>query len=121
MTTWVHGDAAVKRVEIANKVFATYTLDGFSADELAALAETIPTVDLPRAEMDSGIGIVDLLARTVADSKGAARRLIQQGGAYVNNVKIGTIEHKVTREHLVAETWLLVRSGKKDLRLVRAV
>jgi tyrosyl-tRNA synthetase len=76
---------------------------------------------MPRAEIDAGISIVDLLARTVADSKGAARRLIQQGGAYVNNVRIGELEHKITREHLVEQHWLLVRGGKKDVRLVRAV
>jgi len=121
MTSWVHGDEAVKRVETANKVFATGSLDGLSADELSSLAGTIPTVDLPRSELESGLNIVDLLARTVADSKGAARRLVQEGGAYVNNVKIAEIEHKVTREHLVAEVWLLVRRGKKELRLVRAV
>jgi tyrosyl-tRNA synthetase len=117
----VHGDESVKRVETANKVFASGSLEGLAADEIAALAETIPTVDLSSTELEAGIGIVDLLARTVADSKGAARRLIQQGGAYVNNVRIGEIEHKVTREHLVAQAWLLVRGGKKDVRLVRAV
>jgi tyrosyl-tRNA synthetase len=121
MTSWVHGDAAVTRVEAANKVFATGSLEGLTADEIGSLAGTIPTVELPRSELDAGITIVDLLARTVADSKGAARRLVQQGGAYVNNVRIGEIEHKVTREHLVAQGWLLVRGGKKDVRLVRAV
>ena len=105
----------------ANKVFATGSLEGLSADEIGSLAGTIPTVDLPATELDAGITIVDLLARTVADSKGAARRLVQQGGAYVNNVRIAEIEHKVTREHLVAQGWLLVRGGKKDVRLVRAV
>jgi tyrosyl-tRNA synthetase len=120
MTSWVHGDDTVTRVETANRVFATGSLDGLSASELAALAETIPTVNVPRGELDAGIGIVDLLARTVADSKGAARRLVQQGGAYVNNARIGEIDHKVTRDHLVADHWLLVRGGKKDYRLVRA-
>jgi tyrosyl-tRNA synthetase len=121
MTSWVHGDAAVTRVETANRVFATGSLEGMSADELTSLAQTIPTVEVPRTELEAGIGIVELLARTVADSKGAARRLIQQGGAYVNNVRIREIEHKITREHLVEQHWLLVRGGKKDVRLVRAI
>ena len=120
MTSWVHGDLAVTRVEAANRVFATGTLDGLDLAELAALAETIPTVDIPKPELTAGLSIVDLLARTVADSKGAARRLIQQGGAYINNVRISDLEHKVTGEHLVAGTMLLVRGGKKDYKLVRA-
>ena len=121
LTSWVHGDVAVTRVESANRVFATGTLDGLELAELAALAETIPTVDVPRAELTAGVGIVDLLARTVADSKGAARRLIQQGGAYINNVRISELEHKVTAANLVGDLLLLVRGGKTNYKLVRAV
>ena len=121
MTSWVHGDESVRRVEAANQVFAKGSLEGLFADEISALAETIPTVDVASSELAGGISIVDLLARTVADSKGAARRLIQQGGAYINNARIGDLEHKVTQSDLVHARWLLVRSGRKDYRLVRAV
>jgi tyrosyl-tRNA synthetase len=55
----------------------------------------------------------------VAESKSAARRLVQQGGAYINNVRIGDVEYKVTTEHLVTPTTLVVRGGRKDYRLVR--
>jgi tyrosyl-tRNA synthetase len=119
MTSWVHGDAAVQRVETANRVFATGSLDGLAGNDIDALATTIPTVDLPTTELEAGVGIVDLLAKSVADSKGAARRLVQQGGAYVNNVRISDVEHKVTRDHLVDGRWLLVRGGKTNIRLVR--
>jgi tyrosyl-tRNA synthetase len=121
MTAWVHGDLAVTRVEAANRVFATGTLDGLDLVELAALAETIPTVEIPKSELVAGVGIVDLLARTVAKSKSAARQLIQQGGAYVNNVRISDIEHKVSAGNLAGDMLLLVRGGKKDYKLVRAV
>ena len=102
-------------------MFASGSLDGLSTADLVALAETIPTIDLPRSELTDGIAIVDLLARTVADSKGSARRLVQQGGAYVNSARIGNVEHKVTASDLVGGAFLLVRGGKKDYRLVRAI
>ena len=121
MTGWVHGEAAIARVEAANRVFASGSLDGLSAADLVALAETIPTVDLPRSELTDGLAILDLLARTVADSKGSARRLVQQGGAYVNSARIGNVDHKVTASDLVGGAFLLVRGGKKDYRLVRAI
>ena len=121
MTSWVHGDTAVARVEAANRVFATGTLDGLSLAELAALAETIPTVDIPMSELSAGIGIVDLLARTVSESKSDARRTITQGGAYVNNARIADDKAKVAADSLVHGTMLLVRAGKKNLLLVRAV
>src|SRR5262249_54750294 len=117
MTSWVHGEAEITRVETANRVFKTGSLDGLSAGELTAPADTVPAVDVARSELAAGISIVDLLARTVRDSKSDARRLVQQGGAYVNNARIGGVEHKVTTSDLVAESWLLVRGGKTDYRL----
>jgi tyrosyl-tRNA synthetase len=121
LTSWVHGAEFVERIEWANQVFATGTLDGLTADELVRLADTIPTIDIPRATLEAGIGIVDLLATSHGVSKGDARRLVQQGGAYVNNVRISDIKHSITPAQLVGERLLLVRGGKKDLRLVRAV
>jgi tyrosyl-tRNA synthetase len=119
LPSWVHGVEAVARVETANRVFLTGTLDGLTSDELAALADTIPTVEVPRSELAAGLSIVELLARTVASSKGAARKLVQQGGAYINNARVGNIDHTVTLDHAVGDRYLLVRGGKKDYRLVR--
>ena len=86
------------------------------------LAGTIPTVDIPRAELERRHRASSICSRApVADSKGDARRLITQGGAYVNNVKVSDVEHKVTLAQLATATMLVVRSGKKDYRLVRAV
>jgi tyrosyl-tRNA synthetase len=59
------------------------------------------------------------LCRTVAESKGAARRLLQQGGAYVNNVRVTDAERSVTTTDLATPTMLVVRGGRKDYRLVR--
>ena len=95
------------------------SLDGLTDADLGVLAGTVPTVDVPRAELAAGVGIVDLLARTIADSKGAARRLVTQGGAYINNQRVTEVEHQVTLEHLATETMLVVRGGKKDYCLVR--
>jgi tyrosyl-tRNA synthetase len=119
MTSWVHGEDELARVEEASRVMFGGSLDGVQAGTLELLASVVPVVEVPRSELSSGIGIVDLLSRTVAESKSAARRLVQQGGAYVNNVRIGDLEHKVTTEHLATPTMLVVRGGRKDYRLVR--
>jgi tyrosyl-tRNA synthetase len=109
----------VGRVETASRVMFGDALDGLTDADLGELAGTVPTVDVPRTELALGVGIVDLLARTVVDSKGAARRLVTQGGAYVNNHRITQVEHQVTLEHLATETMLVVRGGRKDYCLVR--
>jgi tyrosyl-tRNA synthetase len=121
MTSWVHGPAAIATVEAASRVMFGGSLDGVTEDVLRLLAGTMPTVDIPRTELDAGIGFVDLLARTVCKSKGDARRLVQQGGASVNNVKVTDVDHKVTTSSLATETMLVLRSGKKDYCLVRVV
>lgn len=120
MTGWIHGESSVSRVEAASRVLFGGSLEGLQDEDLQMLAAVAPIVDIPRSELEAGLGIVDLLARTVADSKGAARRLLQQGGAYVNNVRISDLEHKVTIESLATATMLLVRAGSKNYRLVRA-
>ncbi len=121
MTDWVHGADVTSQVEVASRVMFGGSLEGLKDGDLALLATTVPVVELPRQELAAGLGIIELLARTVADSKGAARRLVQQGGAYVNNVRVSDLEHKVTLEHLATETYLVIRGGRKDYRLVRVV
>jgi len=119
LTAWVHGAPVVARVETASRVMFGDTLDGLTDADLGVLAGTVPTVDVPRTELAAGVGIIELLARTIADSKGAARRLVTQGGAYINNRRITQVEHQVTLEHLATETMIVVRGGKKDYCLVR--
>src|SRR5512139_3462828 len=126
MTLWVHGERAVANAETAQRVMFGTSLDGLTDADLAAVSNIVPTVDVPRAELAAGIAIVDLLARTLGDtqkpmSKGAARRLVEQGGAYVNRVKITSFDHKVTLDHLATESMLVVSGGKKDHRIVRVV
>jgi len=119
LTAWVHGPDVIPRVEVASRVMFGDTLDGLTDADLSVLAGTVPTVEVPRTELAAGVGIVELLARTIADSKGAARRLVTQGGAYINNHRITQVEHQVTLEHLATETMIVVRGGKKDYCLVR--
>ena len=119
LTAWIHGPGVVPRVEVASRVMFGDSLDGLTDADLAVLTGTVPTVDVARSELASGLGIVDLLARTISDSKGAARRLITQGGAYINNQRVTEVEHQVTLAQLATETMLILRGGKKDYCLVR--
>ncbi len=98
LTTWVHGEREVARIEEASRVMFGGSLEGVRDDTLTLLAQVVPVVEIPRADLAVGIGIVDLLSRTVAESKSAARRLVQQGGAYVNNVRVSDVEHRVSTE-----------------------
>jgi tyrosyl-tRNA synthetase len=119
MTTWVHGAGETARVEEASRILFGGSLDGVQERTLELLAKVVPVIDVDATELASGIAVVELLSRTVADSKSAARRLLQQGGAYINNVRVTDGERKVTSTDLATPTMLVVRGGRKDYRLVR--
>jgi len=104
VTATVHGrEAADAARETARSLFADATGD----------AEAVPTTLVTAAAMEAGIPIVDLLVRTgLAPSRGAARRLIAQGGAYVGESRATDPEAVVDRS-LVPDDGLLLRAGRK--------
>jgi tyrosyl-tRNA synthetase len=57
-------------------------------------------------------------SRTVILCKGKTRRLIKSGGVYVNNMRVDG-EIKLGRNHLASESFIVLRSGKKNYHLVR--
>lgn len=113
MTDLVHGEQATKAVELAAQaLFGKAELSELDENTLAgALSET--TV----AEIAAGKPrtIVDLLvASGLADSKGAARRTVKEGGAYVNNQRIESAEWEPSTDDLLHGSWLVLRRGKKN-------
>jgi tyrosyl-tRNA synthetase len=123
MTTWVHGADVIQGIETASQLMFGTSMDGLTEADLRAAAGTVPTIDVPRADLAAGLPVIDLLARTLDESKGNARRLISQSGAYLNNVQLTNkdLDRKVTLADLATETMLVVRRGRKEIRLVRVV
>ena len=65
---------------------------------------------------------VDLLAATgVVESKSAARRIVKENGAYLNNEKISGEDFAPTKAHLIHGRFLVLRKGKRDLASVEVV
>lgn len=77
-------------------------------------SEGIPTHAVDLADLEAGIAAVQLFVDSgLSSSKGEARRLIKQGGAYINNSRIPDVEFIVTADALDDEGALLLRAGKK--------
>ena len=88
----------------------------------AAWAATLPTIDVPRAELDKGVPAYALFQRAgLAASNGEARRLIKGGGARVNDAPVSDEAMPVTSAMLSAEGAIKLSAGKKKHALVRAV
>ena len=80
---------------------------------LSEVANVIPTTAIPAERLAEGVEVVDALVLSgLAPSKGAARRLIQQGGAYLGDRRVESPERRLTGEDLGADG-LLLRVGKK--------
>ncbi len=73
----------------------------------------MPSMELPARELEQGIAVVDLFARSgLCSSKSEARRLIAQGGAYVNNENLSGVDDSIDNES-VSGGVILLRAGKK--------
>lgn len=110
MTTLVHGAAATEAVELAAQAL-------FGKAELQDLDETTLASALQEtevAEVGTDATILDLLVESgLEKSKGAARRTVGEGGAYVNNQRIEDIEWSPSADDLLHGSWLVLRKGKK--------
>ena len=81
----------------------------------------IPSVEIAMAELEAGIPVLDLFARTdLCSSKSEARRLVQQGGATINDTKVTDIE-AVINTSWVTDGELMLRAGKKRFFKIEAV
>jgi tyrosyl-tRNA synthetase len=114
LTTLVHGSHQTAQVVAASQALfgrgELRELDGSTID--AALAE-VPGTSVRIAERPT---IVDLLVATgLVDSRGAARRTVTEGGAYVNNAKVSDVEWVPAEADLLAGRRLVVRRGKRNL------
>ncbi len=121
MTAWVHGDAAARDAEAAGEAIFDPTRALESREALERLEHAVPTLDLSRTELDAGVPVVDLFARAFDKSKSTARKLVTQGGAYVNDVRvrIEDVHRKIATHDLAHDAYLVLRIGKRDYRLVR--
>jgi tyrosyl-tRNA synthetase len=112
VTKLAHGEeAALEAAETARRTF-----------EQGAAAEGLPSIDVPRAELEAGVPVVDLLVSTgLAASKGEARRLIKGAGAKMNDAAIADEAAKATSADLNADRVIKLSAGKKRHALVKAV
>ena len=123
VTTLVHGQDECQAAETAGKaLFGQAELHDLPLATLSAALEEAPHVILEAGEIVDGLlpSYADLLARTgLAASKGAARRTIEEGGAYANNVRVEDAAAQPAVGDLHHGTWLVLRRGKKAFAGVR--
>ena len=111
LTALVHGEEEAKKAEESAK--ALFGAGGDSAN--------MPTSVLTDADFENGsINVLSMLVTTgLCPSRGEARRLVQQGGVTIDDVKVVSIDESLARERFEGEG-IIVRKGKKVFHRVKA-
>ena len=126
ITTMVHSaeeyEAAVEASQILFSNKASETLRKIDEATLLAVFEGVPTFEVEKADIETGIKIADLLTEkaNVFPSKGELRKLAQQGGVSINKEKIADVYTDATVDMLLNDKYILVQKGKKNYFLLIA-
>jgi tyrosyl-tRNA synthetase len=126
VTALTHGQSqAVAVFEAASRIFGQRDLPGellpssLIPREAKNEVTAIPTSEVALSRLDAGIPAFQLFAEIgLCLSKGAARRLIEQGGAYVNEERIRDFDALIGSDHLTADG-ILLKAGKKRVHRIR--
>jgi tyrosyl-tRNA synthetase len=123
LTRLVHGPEGLAAAQRATEIFFGAEIGRLSDAELAGIFADVPSRELPRGRLDGpGLPLAyALLESGLVKSASEARRIITQGGLYVNNRRVQSLETKLTPADLVGESILVLRAGKKSYALLRFV
>lgn len=123
MTRMTHGETALSRAEQASAVLFGGEVAGLGAAEIADIFADVPSSEVPRTHLEgTGVSLVDLLAELgMTRSKGEARRLVQNGGVYVNNIQVSDLERVLSLEDAIEGQFVVLRKGKRSYHLVRLI
>lgn len=118
LTTLVHSAQDCERVEAASRaLFGQGDLKDLDEATLeSALAELPRTSVADLSEIPTWVDLI--VASGVVDSKSAARRIVKEGGAYLNNAKITGEGYAPSREDFLFGRFAILRKGKRDLAAV---
>jgi len=123
VTTRVHGErAAATAREVSDLLFGGGDARALSRDALAALALEIPVLTLAFADQLTTGDVLDVLCTgpdALFKSKGDMRRMVQQGGVYMNDRRLGPEREPIGFGELLGGEYLLIRKGAKTYALVR--
>jgi tyrosyl-tRNA synthetase len=121
MTTLIHGAKMANAVEEAAKaLFGQAELGQLDLKTLDSALAQLPKTTIKKGEPFPTW--VDLLAATgVVESKSAARRIVKEGGGYLNNKKVESEDFTPSKTDLLHGKYLLLRKGKRDLAAVEVL
>jgi tyrosyl-tRNA synthetase len=121
MTCTVHGPQGLIVAQRASEVLFGGGMEGLKADDLIKIFAHVASTGMTADQLREALVIDVVAAAGLCKSKGEVRRLMAEGGLYVNNVRMADITARITGDMLIDGRVLVLRSGKKNFHLVKVV
>lgn len=121
VTKIVHGEEGLKAALNATQAARPGSSASLDVDELEKIAKDIPSAALQKSDLIGQELIEVILKVGMLPSKSEARKMIQNGGVYLNNKQVQDAKASITGEDLVGNKLLLLAIGKKKKMLVRVL
>ena len=125
LTVFVHSrkdyEFALKASSILFSNDTAEILRELDEEQLLQVMEGVPTLEIEKEKL-SGLDIVSLLADSkIFASKGDAKKMLAQGGVFINKEKISGSEETINTNQLLHNKYLLIQKGKKNYYLLKAI
>jgi tyrosyl-tRNA synthetase len=122
VTDLIHGESATREAIRASEIIFGGELSGVSETTFNEVVGEVPTMEVEKVKLDSGLPLVELLVVSgLCPSKGQARKDIEGGGIYLNNIREPSAQRAVTSNDLLFGKHLLLRKGKKNHAVLTVV
>ncbi|HET6811469.1 MAG TPA: tyrosine--tRNA ligase [Acidimicrobiales bacterium] len=120
VTSLVHGESEAARAERAAGVLFTEEIASLDESTLLDVFSDAPSSTRPRSSLDGpGLLVSEALRDAgLVSSLSEARKVVDQGGAYVNNRRVGGAEPRITRPDLISDRYVVLRRGKANHHLL---
>jgi tyrosyl-tRNA synthetase len=122
MTDLIHGPAATTEAIRASEILFGGGLEGISEATFSDIAGEVPSKEIEKNQLEgAGLPLVELLVHSgLCPSKGQARKDVEGGGVYVNNIREISFQRVVANTDLLFGKYLLLRKGKRNYVVVVA-
>ncbi len=122
VTAMVHGETAGERAVRSSEILFGAEISDLSATDVLEIFDDVPSSQIEADRLGGdGALVTELLAESgLAPSKGAAKRLVRDGGVYVNNRRVADERYRVKAAELLDGRVLILRKGQKKYHVVTA-
>ena len=119
-TRMVHDETALASAVRASKALFGEDVTSLPASDIAEIFAEVPSKSIVRDRLAAGMGVVDLIVESgLAPSKSEARRLVDSGGVYLNNVRVTDARTQVTSSTAIEGKFIVLRKGAKSYVLIK--